>query len=59
MDYASGYHELANIIKGVPIQCMVSLITLIFSLGQGQTLNWLLKRRYKNQWQQTWSFRCQ
>ena len=34
MDYASGYHELANIIKGVPIQCMVSLITLIFSLGQ-------------------------
>lgn len=24
MDYSSGYHELAQIIKGVPIQCMVS-----------------------------------
>lgn len=24
MDYTSGYHELAQIIKGVPIQCMVS-----------------------------------
>ena len=23
MNYASGYHELAQIIKGVPIQCMV------------------------------------
>lgn len=26
MDYMSGYHELAQIIKGVPIQCMVRLV---------------------------------
>ena len=36
------YHELQNIIKRVPIQCMI------------ETSSWVPKRRFKAKWQQDW-----
>ena len=32
MEYVTGYHELAQLIKGVPIQCMVPHRSLSYYL---------------------------
>ena len=44
------YHELQNLIKGVPIQCMVGVTFLnILHLGPHETTSGVPKRRFKNQ----------
>ena len=47
-----GYHELQNIVKGVPIQCMVIIVPYFkSSVGSLETKCRISERGFKNQWE--------